>query len=145
MVKPRILGFLPAIWAADKDEDWTKLDVARQVNPAWNEIITESVVREDLEEAQTNELKEAIYKMWTLNIFLKKDSRRWISIIDWDSNTLEKNNPKHQVRLNRMADLFADDKIPKYAGLDFAPLRDLSSITLVCRDPVTQEVYMKTV
>ena len=135
--------FLPAIWAVDKEEDWKKIDVARQVNPAWNEIITEEVVREDLAEAQTNELKESIYKMWTLNIFLKKNSRRWISMGDWDENTLDRNNPEHVAKINRMDDLFNDDNIPKYAGLDFAPLRDLSSVTLVCRDPVTGEVFMK--
>ena len=136
-------SFLPAVWAVDQEEDWEKLDVARQANPAWNIIIKENVVRDDLEEAKTNELKESIYKMWTLNIFLKKDSRRWISMKDWDANSLSTSNPEHAERLNHMRDLFNDPKIPKYAGLDFAPLRDLSSVTVVCRDPVNQEVFMK--
>ena len=136
--------FLPAVWCTDNvDDDWRNLDVARQVNPAWNEIIKEDVVREDLQDAKTNELDESLYKMWTLNIFLKKNSRRWLSMTDWDDNTLYRSIPTDVVKLNRMTDLFEDDSIPKYAGLDFAPLRDLSSITLVCRDPITQEVFMK--
>ena len=137
--------FLPACWCTDnaEEDEWKRLDVARLTNPSWGSTIKESVVREDLAKAQLTELEEDNYKMWTLNIFLKKNSRRWLSMRDWDANTLHESNEDHVPQINRMNDLFEDDTIDKYSGLDFAPLRDLSSVTHVVRDPITEFVYMK--
>ena len=62
---------------------------------------------------------------------------------DWDDNTLYASIPDHQDKLLRMNELFENDEYSKYAGLDFAPLHDLSSISVVVRDPLTQEVYFR--
>ena len=137
------IHFLPAVWSADKEEDWTSIEVAKQVCPSWGYTIKEDVIRKLIETAKKSELEEANYKKWTLNMFVKKNSRRWLSISDWDDNSLHREDDLDRQKLDRMADLFEDPKIPKYAGLDFAPLRDLCSISMMCRDPITELLYVK--
>ena len=136
--------FLPAVWCTDNTEDeWTDIETAKKVNPGWGYTIKEDVIANAIDKAKGSELEEDNFKMWTLNIFLKKNSRKWLSMKDWDANTLHDWNPDHQTKIERMEKLFDDDKVPKYSGLDFAPLRDLSSIVHVVRDPATQEVYIR--
>ena len=136
--------FLPAVWCTDNTEDeWQDVDTARQVNPGWGYTIKEDVIKNAITKAQSSELEEDNYKMWTLNIFLRKNSRKWLPMKEWDRTALQDYNPEHKSLIARMTELFENDKVPKYSGLDFAPLRDLTSITHVVRDPETQNVFMK--
>ena len=132
--------FLPAIWATDlaDGEDWQDLEVVKQVNPGWGFTIKEAVMNKAILKAQTSELEEANFKMWSLDHFQKKDSKKWLSMPDWDKTVIDT-----QQEIDRMDHLFYSGEFPVYAGLDFAPKRDLSSIALVVRDPETQKVYAK--
>ena len=120
--------FLPAIWATDlADEEWDDIELAKKLNPAWGYTIKEDVVQQSIDKAKVSELEEANYKMWTLNVFQRKDSKKWLSMPDWDKSTINTEQEKE-----RMDHLFYSDDFPVYAGLDFAPKRDLNSISLSC-------------
>ena len=131
--------FLPAIWSTDlADEEWDDIELAEKLNPAWSYTIKKDVVQQSINKAKVSELEEANYKMWTLNVFQRKDSKKWLSMPDWDKSTI---NTEQEKEL--MDHLFYSDDFPVYAGLDFAPKRDLNSISLVVRDPETNFVYLK--
>lgn len=131
--------FLPAVWSTDMvDEQWDDIELAKKLNPGWGYTIKPDVIKKAINKARTSELEEANYKMWSLDHFMKKNSRKWLSMPDWDKNII--NTTQEKERYNH---LFYSGEFDIYGGVDFAPKRDLTSITLVVRDPESNFVYTK--
>ena len=133
--------FLPAIWSTDLvGEQWDDINLAKRLCPGWDYTIKPKVIEKAIAKARTSELEEAKYKMWTLNAFQKKNARKWLSMPEWDKCVIDSYDDEE---LQRMHHLFYSGEFDVYAGLDFAPLRDLSTVSFMVRDPETQIVYLK--
>ena len=129
--------FLPAVWGIDDKEDWTDPKVHAAVNPSWGITIQPQVVKEACEKAQKTEAEEVNFKRWTCNLFVRKLSRKWIPMDDWDICAIDRTDENQEV-MNKM---FQTHEV--YAGLDFAPKNDLTSLALVCKDRERDLIYIQ--
>ena len=130
-------GFLPAVWGIDDKEDWTNASIHEQVNPSWGYTVRPERIKLLCDKAQQNEHDEANFKRWSLNLFVRKMSRKWIPLKAWDECAVDRDGDKNY------DSLFYTNRVPIYAGLDFAPKNDLTSLALVLRSPFDKKVYCK--
>ncbi|MBE3118850.1 MAG: terminase large subunit [Candidatus Atribacteria bacterium] len=77
------ISFLPIIFAADPDDDWTKESTWRKANPSLGETITVQTFEADCREAQAEPRKENTFKRYRLNIWTEQASR-WLSMEAWE-------------------------------------------------------------
>ena len=110
------LAFLPAIWEATKDDDWTDRETWRKANPNYGISISEEYIQHECERAQNEPSFENTFKRLHLNIRTEQDSR-WFGIDRWDS-CCEDFDPNT---------LCADRA---FAGLDLSTTTDLSAFVL---------------
>jgi phage terminase large subunit-like protein len=77
-------SFLPLVYAARPEQDWTTLETFQSVNPSYGVTIRPDDVKVLLTEAKNEPRKEAAYKTLHLNIWTGF-STNWISSLAWDN------------------------------------------------------------
>ncbi len=110
--------FMPLIYAAGPDDDWTKRATWIKANPSLGETVSFDYMKQKCDEAQNSAAKENVFKRLHLNIWTQQDVR-WLRMTDWDACASQR------------ADL---DGKPCYAGLDLASTTDIASMVLVFPD-----------
>jgi len=125
------LGFLPVIYAADRDADWTSPKVWRAANPSLGITIREDDLAAACKEAQASPTKENAFKRYRLNIWTEQ-AIRWLPMAEWDACAGE---PAE-------LDGALDRGDACYAGLDMSSTMDLSALALYYPD--TGHVLLKS-
>lgn len=82
------LRFLPVVYAASEDDDWTDEAVWHKANPSLGVTIDLASMRADFEEARGNPRKENAFKRYRLNLWTQQEVR-WLSMEDWDACAVE--------------------------------------------------------
>ena len=79
-------SFLPVIYAADEDDDWTDPAIWRKANPSFGVSIKEDYFVRECAKAQVVPAYENTFKRLHLNIWTEQDTR-WLSADLWKSCT----------------------------------------------------------
>ena len=77
-------SFLPVVFAARPEEDWTDIETAKQCNPSYGITIDPHEVAAKIQEAKNEPRKEAAYKTLRLNLWCGS-STQWLSHYAWQS------------------------------------------------------------
>ncbi|MDD4986473.1 MAG: terminase large subunit [Dehalococcoidales bacterium] len=112
--------FLPVIYGAPEDADWTDEDVWRACNPALGEFRSMEEMRMFCKQAQEIPIKEMAFRRLYLNQWVNS-AERWLPMDKWD----ECNEPVNPDSLKGR---------PCYAGLDLSSTTDLTALALVFPD-----------
>jgi phage terminase large subunit-like protein len=107
--------FLPVIYEADSEDDWTSEDVWRKSNPNLGVSVSMDYLTEQCQKAQHLPAYENTFRRLHLNQWTEQDSR-WISQAKWNECAVPK------------IDLTGLDC---YAGLDLSSTKDLSAFVMV--------------
>ncbi len=110
-------AFLPVIYSAGLDDDWTDEAVWRKVNPCLGDAISLDYLREQCDRAKENPAAENAFRRLHLCQWTEAENRV-IPMHDWDACK---------------ADYTAADLAGRvcYAGLDLASTRDVTAFVLV--------------
>jgi phage terminase large subunit-like protein len=110
-------SFLPIIYAADKDDDWTNLDVLGKVNPSLGSTVKLEYLAQECRKAQETPGYQNPFKRLHLNIWTEQETR-WLDMAKWDDcgGTLDPAELEGQ---------------PCYAGLDLSSTTDITALVLV--------------
>jgi phage terminase large subunit-like protein len=111
-------AFLPLIYEADEDDDWTDESIWEKCNPNLDRSVSRDYLRELLNRAKQNPAIENTFKNLHLNVWTES-SDRWISSEAWN----ECEGP--------IPDLAGK---PCFVGLDLASTTDLTALVLVFPD-----------
>lgn len=114
-------SFLPVIYEATLDDDWTSPDVWRKANPNYGVSVKEDYLAAECKRAQETPTYENTFKRLHLNIKTQQDVR-WIKLEQWDACDSTPIDP----------DALARETC--YAGLDLSSTTDISSLVLAFRD-----------
>jgi len=109
--------FLPVIYAADEEDDWTDEDVWRKVNPSLGVTIDIEDVRQACKKAQEIPSEENLFRRFRLNQWVTQETR-WIPIEKWDET----------------AGIVDEEKLKGrecFGGLDLASTTDIAAFVLV--------------
>jgi len=75
--------FLPVIYQAEDDADWTDESVWQKVNPSLGDILDIDDLRHECTEAQENPAKENLFRRFRLNQWVRQEVR-YIPLAEWD-------------------------------------------------------------
>src|SRR5690606_14639153 len=78
-------SFLPVLFSADPEDDWTAVDIWKKANPNLGVSIKLDYLEQECEKAKELPNYENTFKRLHLNLWTEQDSR-WISIEQWDAN-----------------------------------------------------------
>lgn len=104
--------FLPVIYEADTEDDWTMEDTWAKANPNLGVSVEIDYIRQACKEAQQIPAKENTFKRLHLNIWTEQDVR-WISSDKWDELAGK-----------------VDTDVACFAGLDMSTTTDLTAFVL---------------
>lgn len=107
--------FLPVIFAADADDDWTDPKTWAKANPAFNVTVKEDFYAQECAKARVLPAYENTFRRLYLNQWTESDSR-WLSSDAWNACDGE------------IPDLTGK---PCFAGLDLATTTDIAALVLV--------------
>ncbi len=110
-------NFLPVIYEASLEDDWTDPKVWARVNPNLGVSLSVEYLERECRRAQETPSYENTFKRLHLNIRTQADVR-WLSTHDWDSCRQD----------------FTPSELegqPCYAGLDLASTTDLTALVLI--------------
>ena len=110
-------SFLPVIFEASKDDDWTDPEVWKRANPNYGISVRADYIAHECQRAKDDPTYENEFKRLQLNIRTEQ-SVRYIKMEDWDLCNGEVNEK----------DLLGR---PCYGGLDLSTVEDLSALVLV--------------
>ena len=113
-------SFLPVIYAADKDEDWTDPDVWVKANPSLGVTVQRDFYEKEVREAKEIPAKENTFRRLHLNQWTEQETR-WLSLDVWDEN----------------GGIVSEDSLfgmECYGGLDLASTTDVAALALVFPD-----------
>jgi phage terminase large subunit-like protein len=113
-------SFLPVIYEADKDDDWTDPKVWAKANPNLGVSVGLEHIQGKCEKAQDSPAFENTFKRLHLNIRTEQNVR-WITMALWDEGAVP-------------VDADALKEKPCYAGLDLASTRDTTAFVLLFPD-----------
>jgi phage terminase large subunit-like protein len=111
--------FLPVIYAADKDDDWTQEATWYKANPALGSVITLDAFRSDCLEAQQSPAKQNAFLRYRLNIWTTSDTR-WLDMDKWQE-------------CGEAFDTSILEGKRCWAGLDLSSTTDITSLALLFR------------
>lgn len=113
-------SFLPVVYEATVEDDWTSEEVWRKANPNLGVSIKLDYIREQCKKAQDSPVYENTFKRLHLNI-ITEQANRWLQLIKWDAcvgvSTVE------QLEKEMVGELC-------YAGVDLATNTDLAALAL---------------
>lgn len=115
-------SFLPVIYAAGQDEDWTQPVTWAKANPGIGITIKEDYLRQACDEAQANGAKQTAFRTLHLNQWVES-VETWIPAAKWQECAGERPTDE---------DLLA---APCYMGIDLSTSRDLTAIVLAFAMP----------
>jgi phage terminase large subunit-like protein len=113
-------GFLPLLFEADRDDDWSAVETWEKANPNLGVSVSYEFLERECKKAKESPVLENSFKRLYLNIRTEQDTR-WLSMDKWDSCNLGGN-------INELKGQVC------YGGLDLASVSDLISLTLVFPD-----------
>ena len=120
--------FLPIIFAADQDADWTDEAVWHGCNPALGDFRSLEEMRIEAKRSKEILAKQNSFRRLYLNQWTEQDER-WLDMSVWDACGGEVD----------VADLTG---MSCYAGLDLASTRDVTAFVLVFPNEETDEVMV---
>jgi phage terminase large subunit-like protein len=112
-------SFLPVIYEASKDDDWTSPEVWKKANPNIDVSISTEYLARECDRAKETPTYENTFKRLHLNIRTEQDVR-WIPIEKWDACNAEVDQEELEGR-------------ECFAGLDLSTTTDISALALVFR------------
>lgn len=110
-------GFLPLVYSAGRNDDWTSPDVWAKANPSLGVTVQVDELREACAKAQKTPAAENSFRRYRLNQWTEQETR-WLSMDQWNV-CAGAVNPEELRGL------------PCWAGLDLGARDDLSSLVLV--------------
>ena len=111
-------AFLPAIYEAGRDDDWTDPETWRRANPNFGVSVREDYIAAECKKAQENPAYENTFRRLHLNQWTSQDER-WLPMDRWDAC------PSDPVEIE------AGDTW--YGGLDLASVRDFTAFAAVSK------------
>lgn len=110
-------SFLPVLYEALPDDDWTDPKIWAKANPNLGVSVTEDYLRRKCEKAKTSPSFENTFRRLHLNVCTEQDVR-WLPMDKWDACD---------------GDLDLDKLLgqPCYAGLDLASTIDIAAFVLI--------------
>lgn len=110
-------SFLPVIYEASTDDDWTSPEVWAKANPNLGVSVSREYLERECKRAQETPAYENTFKRLHLNIRTQQDVR-WLPIEAWDACDAPVVPSELEGR-------------PCFAGLDLSTVRDISAFVLV--------------
>jgi phage terminase large subunit-like protein len=114
--------FLPAIYEASRDDDWTSEATWKKANPNYGVSLKPEYMRAECEKAKNTPSYENTFKRLMLNIRTEQ-ARRWLQMDKWDACPSQ-------------IDLESLRGRPCYGGLDLANISDIASFALAFPEEV---------
>jgi len=78
------LSFLPVVYQAQLEDDWTKLETWKKANPNLGVSVSLDFIERECKRAQETPAYENTFKRLHLNIRTEQDVR-WLALSDWDA------------------------------------------------------------
>ena len=120
--------FLPVLYKADPDDDWTSSDTWKKANPGYGTICNEAYFEDAVKKAKANPSY--------INSFLRLHLNIWTSAeTAWIPDDIYMKGAK-EIPYDRLASL------PAYGGLDLASTQDLTAFSLIFRDDDNDCFYL---
>lgn len=111
-------SYLPVVYAADPDDDWTDEATWRKANPGYGTICQADYFRDQLIKAKQSPSHVNTFKRLNLNVWTTSEEA-WITDEEWMRCRGPWPKDEHLATL------------PAYGGLDLAATRDLTAFALV--------------
>lgn len=105
--------FLPAVYEAKKEDDWTSEETWQKANPNYGVSIKKSFLQEECRKAEQNPSYENTFKRLYLNIWTEQ-ATRWLSMDDWKQCPVTEEEPVG----------------PCVAGVDLSSTTDLTAVCI---------------
>lgn len=112
--------YLPVIYEAAKDQDWTTEEAWETANPNIEISVSLDYLQSECKRAQENAAFENEFKRLHLNIRTEQ-SMRLVQLSQWDE-------------CGSAVDLTQFDGMPAFAALDLSTVNDIAALVLVWRD-----------
>ncbi len=106
--------YLPVIYSADAEDDWTSEAVWEKVNPNWGISVQPSVLRQEYQVALSTPAYQNTFRRLYLNQWVSQETR-WIDMNSWDACA----TPLPDLTGRRC-----------YGGLDLASTTDIAALVL---------------
>jgi phage terminase large subunit-like protein len=119
-------SFLPVIYEALPDDDWTDPAIWAKANPNLGVSITASALATECKRAQENPAYENTFRRLHLNQWTESDVR-WLPMAKWDA---EEGDPIERRR--QLLDQYKGQEC--WAGLDLSSTTDLTAFVLVFKN-----------
>jgi len=113
--------FLPIIYEATRDDDWTDEKVWFKANPNLGVSLSLEFMREQCRRAKENQSYENTFKRLHLNI-ITEQANRWLSLTRWDDSSGE-------LTQEQLTEALAGEEC--FAGLDLSTTTDLTALALI--------------
>lgn len=123
-------SYLPVIYAADPDDDWTLESTWKKANPGYGSICQADYFRDQLIKAKQSPSQVNTFKRLNLNIWTSAEEA-WITDEEWMRAAGDFPSER---RLGQM---------PCFGGLDLASTRDLCAFAQVWYDDQTDMAYLR--
>lgn len=120
--------FLPVLYCADVDDDWTDEETWRKANPGYGSICHKSYFEQAVKTAKSSPSQVNSFLRLHLNIWTSAETA-WIPDDIW----MKGNKPIPYDRLHTM---------PCYGGLDLASTQDLTAFAMLFRDDSNDCFYL---
>ena len=122
------LYFLPAIWEADRDDDWTDERVWEKANPNLDVSVSREYLRAECEKAKANPALENTFRRLHLNQKTTTDIR-WMPLREWDdASGLDPDEEPGEWRARMIAAMAGQ---PCVLGLDLSQKVDITALVAV--------------
>ena len=120
--------FLPVLYCADVDDDWTQEETWRKANPGYGSICHKSYFEQAVKTAKSSPSQVNSFLRLHLNIWTSAETA-WIPDDIW----MKGNKPIPYDRLHTM---------PCFGGLDLASTQDLTAFAMLFRDDSNDCFYL---
>ena len=132
-------SFLPVIYEALPEDDWTDPAVWAKANPNLGVSVKEDYLARECKRAQESPSYENTFKRLHLNIRTEQDVR-WLQMDRWDlCGSYKGLSDPWQIRLAMLEDF---KHMRCWAGLDMATRNDLAALSLVFYDPESRDYHV---
>lgn len=126
-------AFLPVVYQADQEADWTSPDVWAKANPNLGISITREYLERECQRAKDDPSYENTFKRLHLNIRTQQDVR-WLSMESWDRGGPRDGEPTDPAEWREWMIGQAKGK-RLFGGLDLAASSDLTVYLLMWKEP----------